>query len=1138
MRVMKNYLLLNFLIVFSGQLLAKQVEVGKALSIAEKEIQLQQGIMKRQSMSGLQLAYTATKTSGIKKLNTGGESLACYYVFNIGNNGGFIIVSGDDIAAPVLGYSTEGSFNMDEMSPGFSFWLETVQGEISYALDNGIEQDEQTAGQWADYLSEGLPIRRAASVAPLLKTQWGQKAPFNDMCPLIGNTRALSGCVATAMAQIMKYYGAPESGAGSYGGIDFTKASYSWEDMRFDYGTKNGIENIIGTQKEKEAVATIMYHAGVSVDMGYGTDWSGAFNVAVPKALSTYFGYDKNFKYRSRFHYNDDDWVYTIKNEIGEGRPVLFGASDENGNGGHSYVCDGFDSSGKLHFNWGWDGRGDGYFVFSALNVLDYKFNKNQYIVTGLQLNKNGVEVPEVRLTEDLKLASNTLETGTSFSMKVKCGNVSYTAKKFVGYLGIALVEQDNDRVIYMQNGNPVIIGQSANTVSIGDIKQGEATFNCIVPDNIDKARKYSLRAVMKPSETNVWEVLGGKCIDVLPVNINVVVIPITNISMAASLQMNLDDEKTLSPVITPANATEKTLTWESSNKSVATVNNGVITAKAVGTTNIKALSKDGTRSAVCAVTVVNQKVPVTGVKINETIEGAVIGVSYPLTCTVLPNNAYNKKVTWTSSNSAVATVSSTDDTKAIVQIKGLGTVDITATSVDNPNYNHKITITVKSDISVTGVTLEDIPNNLEIGDSYQPKYTVLPASATNKAVTLECNDPSVAKIENGLLSIKGPGTATVTVTTVDGRKTASKSFNVNQKEGVNITGLSFYKVPEDLNVGDTYQLLYTVYPYAATNKEVFWTSSDASVATVNTSGILTVRSAGTVTITVTSAADKTKRNSQVITIKASNVDVPVTGLSFYKVPETLMVGDTYQLLYTVYPNAATNKSVTWSSSNTSVVTVSSSGLLTVKGAGTATVTVASTADPTKKNSQSITVKSALVSVTGLSFFKVPETLQVGDTYQLVYSVWPVNASNKSVYWESSNTAIMSVSNSGILTVKGAGTATITVASVDGNKKNSQIVTVGKTGLLGAYPGLEPQETEKVLVTAYPNPSNGLFTVKLSEAESCRITVSTMTGKVVIREVIADLENRIDMSNYPAGIYLITIDQNGNRQTIRIVIRP
>ena len=510
--------------------------------------------------------------------------------------------------------------------------------------------------------------------------------------------------------------------------------------------------------------------------------------------------------------------------------------------------------------------------------------------------------------------------------------------------------------------------------------------------------------------------------------------VPVATVSLSSTeLSLTEGDTYELIATVVPSNSSEKTVTWSSSNTSVATVSSsGIVTANSVGIATITVKTDDGGKTANCSVTV--KPVSVSSVTLDKETLSLKIGETYSLTATVLPDKAANKNVSWSSSDTSVATVDSNGKVTAI----GVGSARITVITEDG---GKKASCSVSvNPISVTGVSLNKTSMTLLIGGTEKLTATVSPSNATDKNVTWSSSNTNIATVDsNGNVSAINVGTAIITVKTEDGGKTATCSVTVNP---VAVTNVSLNQTSLTMTVGDTQTLTATVSPSNATDKSVTWSSSNTSVATVNSSGLVTAKAAGTATITVTTN-DGGKKATCSVTVKAQTVSV--TGVSLDRTSMSMTVGDTQTLTATVTPFNATNKSVIWSSSNTSVATVSSSGLVSAKAAGSTTIIV-TTNDGGKKATCSVTVKAQTVSVTGVSLDKTAMSMTVGDTQTLTATVIPSNATNKSVTWSSNNTFVATVSSSGEVTAKATGSATITVTTSEGGKTAFCVVTVIQSG--------------------------------------------------------------------------------------------
>lgn len=328
------------------------------------------------------LAYTSTAT------RAGGHP--SFYVFNYGENSGYVIVSADDRLRPILGYVDQGSFDINKIPENMKHWINGYNTQIQSFLTDPAAANVKAASTRSVADKEPIPA--------LIKTKWNQSAPYNNMTPTWGGKHAVTGCVATAMAQIMNYHEWPEkngtgmwtynlSGCDATISYDFSKANFDWANM-LDVYTESA------TEVEKNAVANLMLACGVATDMHYSVNESGAYTFIVPDALINFFGYDGNAHQIYREDYNIKDWEEVMYNELANKRPVQY---DGYSTGGHSFVLDGFGGNYFFHFNWGWGGSSDGYFVLTALNPSDqgigsYEggYNSGQTAVIGVQRPAEG----------------------------------------------------------------------------------------------------------------------------------------------------------------------------------------------------------------------------------------------------------------------------------------------------------------------------------------------------------------------------------------------------------------------------------------------------------------------------------------------------------------------------------------------------------------------------------------------------------------------------------------------------------------------------------------------------------------------------------------------------------------------------
>ncbi len=311
--------------------------------------------------------------SAIQVKNTQLSRSAAYnsrlHIFNL-SDGGFIVIAGDDRARQVLAYSHENNLNLEKMPQPCIEWLNQYATEIemldSYAYLSLSEEESY--------------IYPKNVVEPLITTLWNQREPFNNNCPIDGSTgqRCLTGCVATATAQIMNYHRYPARATGTVTYEDHAQNETRTIDLS-SYGDIDwaNMSMIPLNEREKKAVADLMIQTGYAVKMQYSSSVSIAIHRNAATALIENFGYDANIHRYERDYMTEKDWVETLVGELSAKRPVLYdGRSAESG--GHAFVCDGYDGNGLFHFNWGWGGLSDGYFALSALTPGNNAYTGNQ----------------------------------------------------------------------------------------------------------------------------------------------------------------------------------------------------------------------------------------------------------------------------------------------------------------------------------------------------------------------------------------------------------------------------------------------------------------------------------------------------------------------------------------------------------------------------------------------------------------------------------------------------------------------------------------------------------------------------------------------------------------------------------------
>jgi hypothetical protein len=468
-QLVKNCFTLLLALLVLTNAFSKPVNESTAKMAAQSFLKYKSKSPALQSLTdaNLQLAYQTFSKTGLIK-----DSATLFYVFNVAAAKGFVIVSGDDNAMPVLAYSDEHDFDSKKIPVSVAKWLEGYKSQLRTILGNTVQQNSAATSAWEELLNPSNISKNreqnAVVVAPIMQTKWDQSPYYNAFCPTDYDyqQQTVTGCVATAMAQIMKRWNYPANGAGfhsyntqKYGTLsaNFGSTGYQW----------NAMPNMVNSANS--AVATLMYQVGVSVDMNYGvgeTGGSGAYviNAQSPVincaeyAFKTYFGYDKTLQGIERKNYSDAQWITLLKTELNANRPVLYAGFGSGG--GHCFVTDGYDDNNYFHFNWGWSGAYDGYFTINALNPGGVGtgggsggFNSGHQAVIGIKPGDGsggggtGTDVTDLRLYDDIVVSTNTQSNAVKMyyaeAFKVTAAIGNYGTKSFSGDYCAAIFDAD-----------------------------------------------------------------------------------------------------------------------------------------------------------------------------------------------------------------------------------------------------------------------------------------------------------------------------------------------------------------------------------------------------------------------------------------------------------------------------------------------------------------------------------------------------------------------------------------------------------------------------------------------------------------------------------------------------------------------
>ena len=438
-----------------------------------------------------------------------------YYLYENADGEGWVIIAANDAVTPVLAYSETGHFRTDNMPANLRRWMGKYDTFIQRVETDGLVAAKETQAEWKALRQSARKAKATTIVGPLIQTTWDQAAPYNNLCPGSGSNKAYTGCVATAMAQVMNYWQWPKKGTGShsyqpimdiydeYGEVqetitiypgkltaDFGNTTYDWANMKNSYAGRS-------TTAQKTAVATLMLHCGVATEMMYGGDdydGSGTYTTnyqdstdqqCAENALWRYFRYNKDsivsymrdgYEYEGWTYYekwsDDEDWTAMLKAELNKRRPIMYdgaGYDDEGeSTGGHSFICDGYDSNDYFHFNWGWSGTNDGFFALDNLvpesggaGGGSYDFNDDQAVIIGIVPDSTGyVEPSDPTDPEEQPGDDPTPGTG-AFTLLTNINNLAA-----------------GDEVIFVNTANAVAAGEENSSSSSAWLVAEEVTIS------------------------------------------------------------------------------------------------------------------------------------------------------------------------------------------------------------------------------------------------------------------------------------------------------------------------------------------------------------------------------------------------------------------------------------------------------------------------------------------------------------------------------------------------------------------------------------------------------------------------------------------------------------------------------------
>ncbi len=586
---------------FSQHAIAKEISYADAMQTARAAL-IDNTRMKLSANTPMECVYSLQATTG-----------TALYIFAPQGGNGFAVVAGNDVAAPLIGFSDQGSFDPNNIPPNMADMLAGYQRQINYAIANGL-QPRGAINAATDPKEE---------VSMICKTTWDQDAPYWNLCPTKYGSKCYTGCVATAMAQVMKVYDWPKTGKGT--GI----GSYSSKSLAHTYDWTNMLNSYSGnyTSTQGSAVAQLMVDCGYSVDMSYSTQGSGANTDEVPNAFVDNFSYDRAIDYIHREQYSETEWNDLMYHQIKNGWPILYGGFASDGSGGHQFIADGYKKGGYYHINWGWSGMSDGFFLLSVLDPYSQGaggatagFTDGQDAVIFIRLPRaNSVRPTTIDCPGNFV---KTASSGNNATFGVTSGQLwGITMNGFVNIGGTSSITATlGVLAIPADNPQESVIIPSSTTVSFKKWSTVQRTFQVSLANlangtyyifpyskantGADWQRikatygKQQYVVLSRSGSTNVFSSPSG-------VKYN----PVFTIYMPDTITMSPNTSCTLAPTVIPADATNTKLSYSVDDKTLVTIdqNTGVITSTGkTGSTILTTSATDGSKISAKTVLIVN----------------------------------------------------------------------------------------------------------------------------------------------------------------------------------------------------------------------------------------------------------------------------------------------------------------------------------------------------------------------------------------------------------------------------------------------------------------------------------------------------------------------------------------------------
>ena len=441
---------------------------------------------------------------------------ATFYVFSQTDGNGFVVVAGDDLAYPILGYGMQQSFRKDSMPVNVRSWFDGYRRQIDWMRENKSMAAKEVTAAWSRLRQGNMQLKSGG--VQLTTVLWDQMTPYNDLCPIVDNQRTPTGCVATSTAIAMQYHKWPDVGTGSHSYTSQTynlslsatfDTPYQWDNMPSTYTAGQY------TSAQAQNVATLMYDCGVFSEMNYAPGNSGALTLTAARGLVNYMKYDKSLHVLQRDNYQKDEWEAIIKGELDDNRPVVYGGENDQKEG-HQFIIDGYNDADYYHVNWGWSGLANGYYLLSVLEPevqgtggnSGGGFSLGQDAIISMRKPVEGSAYQDMlvffygenggTVFAGLTATTDDFEQNQLFAIQYGyVGNMSI--RTFSGNLVVALVDKDGNTKEFISGEEPVTI----------EIERGVGQeVPCTITQTIAPGDR--IRLLYKSSDGSEWQWVRG----------------------------------------------------------------------------------------------------------------------------------------------------------------------------------------------------------------------------------------------------------------------------------------------------------------------------------------------------------------------------------------------------------------------------------------------------------------------------------------------------------------------------------------------------------------------------------------------------------------------------------------------------